>query len=411
LIVPVDSPTPSGRNPYTNPALAHHLDSFEAGAELYHELDARVFPLRGNSWREQGNAGLAWVGEIIPGVALAAGLALIARAVSRFIGVDLLDFEKSPVSAIMLAIAIGLLVRNTVGLPRVYDDGLRFCIRGLLRVGVALLGIRLSLFAAGSIGLLALPIVVACIVSALTVVAAAGAALGLPRRLTSLIAVGTSICGVSAIVATAPVVGADDDETAYSVACITIFGMLALFAYPFFAHWFFDGDTLQMGLFLGTAIHDTAQVAGAGLMAEQQFGDPRAMDTAIVVKLVRNLFMIGVIPLMAILHRSDAGAAQRPQWYRLIPGFVVGFVAMVALRTLGDAGERAFGILDEEAWSRLVVGCTQLASWCLMFAMAGVGLGTRFSSLRRLGWKPLAAGLVAALCVGGVSATLITLLV
>jgi uncharacterized integral membrane protein (TIGR00698 family) len=409
--VPSESPPPSSHNPYKNPALAHHLDSFEAGAELYHELAAAPISLRGKSWREAGNAGLAWVGEIIPGVALAGGLALAARSASRFLGVDLLGFEKSPVSAIMLAIAIGLLVRNTVGLPRVYDDGLRFCIRGVLRVGVALLGIRLSLLAAGSIGLTALPIVAVCIGAALTVVTLAGRFLGISRRLASLIAVGTSICGVSAIVATAPVVDASDDETAYAVACITIFGMLALFAYPFFAHWFFDGDPHRMGLFLGTAIHDTAQVAGAGLMAEQQFGDPRAMDSAIVVKLVRNLFMIAVIPLMAVLyHRGGESTQTPPPWYQLIPGFVVGFVAMVALRSIGDAGERAFGVLDAETWHGAIASCTQFATWCLMLAMAGVGLGTRFSSLRRLGWKPLAAGLVAALCVGGTSALLITLI-
>src|SRR2546423_10412369 len=106
-------------------------------------------------------------------------------------------------------------------------------------------------------GLIGLPIIVVCITTALVVVTFVNRALGLPRRLGTLIAVGTSICGVSAIVATAPIIGAEDDETAYAVACITIFGLLALITYPFVAHQLF-ATPVQAGTFLGTAIHDTS---------------------------------------------------------------------------------------------------------------------------------------------------------
>src|SRR5262249_47541323 len=148
----------------------------------------------------------------------------------------------------------------------------------------------------------------------------------------TLIAVGTSICGVSAIVATGPVIDAEEDEISYSVACITLFGMLALFLYPFLAHLIFAGDARLAGLFLGTSIHDTAQVAGAGLIYQQQFHAPEALNAATVIKLVRNLCMAGVIPLMAVLYRRSTGtSAGRQPWHQVVPLFVLGFVALATL--------------------------------------------------------------------------------
>ena len=213
----------------------------------------------------------------------------------------------------MVALLLGLLIRNAIGLPVVYEPGLKVCLRHVLRFGIMLLGLRLSLATVGQIGLEALPVIVGCIATALVLVTWINHALGLPRRLGSLIAVGTSICGVSAIVATAPVVEAEEDEVSYAIACVTLFGMLALFSYPFLAHWLFRDDVRMAGLFLGTSIHDTAQAAGAGLIYGQQYGVPEVLDTVTVVKLVRNLFMAGVIPLMAMLyHRGRGPAAAQP---------------------------------------------------------------------------------------------------
>ena len=132
------------------------------------------------------------------------------------------------------------------------------------------------------------------------------------------------------------------------------------------------------------------------------------MDAAVVVKLVRNLFMIGVIPLMAFLyHHGNSAQGDVPPWYRLVPLFVLGFVAMIVLRTLGDSAVGPFAWIDPQTWQSFVSGAATTAGWCLTLAMAGVGLGTRLSSLRRLGWRPLAVGLAAAACVGGVSIVLV----
>ncbi len=106
----------------------------------------------------------------------------------------------------------------------------------------------------------------------------------------------------TAIVATGPAIGAEEEEITYAVANITVFGLVAMFLYPYLAHSLFGHLPTVAGLFLGTSIHETAQVAGEGLIYSQIYGAPRVLDGATVAKLVRNVFMAVVIPLMSFLY-------------------------------------------------------------------------------------------------------------
>jgi uncharacterized integral membrane protein (TIGR00698 family) len=405
------------------PHWATWLDSMEGVPEWPQAAESPAERAARGSLRNRGHDAFGWLGTVLPGVGLAIGVAAAGRWCAHQLGTTLLGFDRSPVSEISVAIVLGLAVRNTVGLPAVYERGLRLCGRDVLRAGIVLLGLRLSLGAVGRIGLIGLPVVVGCIAAALVCVTWVNRALGLPRRLGSLIAVGTSICGVSAVVATAPVIDAEEDEVSYAVACVTLFGLLALFTYPFVAHALFGSDMRAAGLFLGTAIHDTAQVAGAGLMYQQQFHAPRALDAATVTKLVRNLCMVGVIPLVgALYHRGGnassagrieggrRGASGRFRLSQAVPLFVLGFLGAAAVRTFGDLFERPFGLIGRPAWNDLLARADVLAAWCLTAAMASVGLGTGLERLRRLGWKSFCVGLAAAVIVGCVGALLIGLL-
>lgn len=348
---------------------------------------------------------------VLPGLALALVLAIAGQYLSELIGVDWMGLPKSPISAIMMAILLGVLVRNTLTLPNWFDPGIRFGLVRVLRFGIILLGIRLSLGEVGAIGLRSLPIIVGAVTAALLIVTYLGRRLGLTERLSTLVAVGTSICGATAIVATAPTIGAKDDEVAYSVACVTLFGIIAMLTYPFAAHYIFDADPFRAGLFLGTSVHETAQVAGAGLVYQQYYGEAQALDAATVTKLVRNLGMLLIIPLMSILyHRKSSAAGDAPRWWTMIPLFVVGFALMSLLRTLGDMAQQPFGFLSPDRWQWFVATTKQLAEICLAVAMAAVGLGTRIDGLIHIGLKPLGVGLFSALLVGAVSATLITIL-
>jgi len=391
------------------------LDSLEGVPDIFEPrkpIEERA------AWQQKGYSVLAWLGEVLPGIGLAALLAYFGKVLADFIGISVLHFDParggSPISPIMLAIVLGLVIRNTVGIPTIYEHGLRLSIKTILRIGIVLLGLKLTLSAIVGIGVVALPVIIVCITVALLAVTFINRALGLPKRLGTLIAVGTSICGVSAIVATAPVIDAEEDETSYAVATITLFGLIALFTYPFLAHFVFGSNDLQPGLFLGTAIHDTSQVAGAGLMYKQQYGSEAVLKTAMAVKLMRNVCMVALIPLMALLYHRSEGAgksAKRQSWTQLVPMFVIGFALMAGLRTLGDSTERAFGVIDKPAWDNLVHQADVIAVWCLTIAMAAVGLGTGLAKLRGLGWKPFSVGFAAALLVGGVGALLIKTIV
>ena len=391
---------PSSNNPYENPELFRFVGSMEGVPEWVDPAETPAERAGLEGWRARGHELLEMAGPLVPGVALAMLLALLGRASSNWLGTTLLGFASSPISPILLAIVIGL--------PAVYELGLQLCLKRILRIGVALLGIRLSLASVGAIGLSALPVILLCIATALLLVDWAARAFGLPRRLGVLIAVGSAICGNTAIVATGPAIGASEDEMSYAVGTITVFGLLALATYPFLAHGLFGDDVGRVGLFLGTAVHDTAQVAGAGLLYAQQYSAPAVLDTATVTKLVRNLFMIGVIPLVAILHQRGgaSSSAPRPRLSELVPFFVFGFVAMAALRTVGDLGDSPFaGWLTASTWLSVIDFTENLSAWCLTVAMASVGLGTHLQRLRGLGLRPLGVGLVAALVVGAVSAS------
>ena len=174
---------------------------------------------------------------VLPGFILALVLAVAGQYLSELIGVRWMGLPKSPISAIMMAILLGILIRNTVSLPSALQPGIRFGLVRVLRFGIVLLGIRLSLGEVGAIGLKSLPVIIGAVGAALLLVTYLSRRLGLSGKLGTLIAVGTSICGATAIVATAPTIAARDDEVSYAVACVTLFGVVAMLVYPFAGHW------------------------------------------------------------------------------------------------------------------------------------------------------------------------------
>lgn len=263
-----------------------------------------------------------------------------------------------------------------------------------------------------------MPIVLFSITTGLVFTILIGRLLRLPRRQGILIAVGTGICGASAIVATAPAIDASDEEMAYAIATITVFGIIAMLLYPYLGHLFFGRNQIMAGLFLGTSIHETAQVTGAGLIYDSQFlpARPIAADVAIVIKLVRNALMAIAVPSMILVHSQGLRQAEdpngkRPSVAKLFPLFILGFVLMAALRSVGDAGVRAsgkaFAIWSEDMWRGVHQGATELASSLLAIAMAGVGLSASCRSMRELGTRPFYVGLSAAALVGVASTVLV----
>ncbi|UCC39756.1 MAG: putative sulfate exporter family transporter [Candidatus Aminicenantes bacterium] len=352
---------------------------------------------------------------ILPGVALAVLITLVGFQSTKWIAL-VLDLEKSPISAIMMAILLGVLVKNTIGVHRDLQPGVSFGLKKLLRLGIILMGIRLSIFEVLKIGALSTVIIIVCIASGIFLVLFVTKKLALPERLGILIGVGTGICGASAIVATGPAIKAKEEEIAYAVGIITIFGIAAMFFYPYLSHLVLSLSHVESGIFMGTSIHETAQVAGAGIMYDHLWIgadstiNPTGADVAIVTKLVRNAFLAVVIPLMAYIYirRKKEESKKTISVFSLFPAFILGFIALAVFRSVGDFAIVNKNLLwNSEGWSFFCSLIKQWAGYFLAVAMAGVGLGTDIKKLKQLGVKPFLAGLCAALSVGIMSFVLI----
>ncbi|MEZ5533131.1 MAG: putative sulfate exporter family transporter [Steroidobacteraceae bacterium] len=337
----------------------------------------------------------------LPGVALAIALALLAKFGSHEIGRALVDGRASPVSPVLLGIVLGVLWRHFVGLGARTEVGVRWILGTLLGVGIALVGLRLTLPGLAGVGLVALPVVIACITVAVGVSLWIGRLLGLSPGLQSLLAVGSAVCGCTAIVATAPAIRARDIDTGTALACVVLIGSSGMLLYPWLAAAVFGGAALPSGVFLGTAVHDTSQVIGAALIYAQQFDSPDAVAVASATKLLRNLSIILLVPAFAWAaharatragRAADAPAARRRP---VVPGFVIAFVVLVMVRALGDhlvtdhaaaAGNWAVFLDVAQATSELFLIC----------GMTAVGLNLSLTNLGEVGIRPVIAAVVIA---------------
>lgn len=343
------------------------------------------------------------------GLNLVLGVAIGSRFIHGLISNPTLN--KS-ISEILVAVLLGLYLRNWIGLGERTKAGIKFSIQRVLRFGIILLGLRLSLQDVVATGAKALVLVTICITVALILAYFAGRLFKVPPRLAALIGVGTAICGNTAIVATAPVLDATEEEVSFAVATITLFGLLAVLAYPIIGHFLELSDRF-FGLWAGTAVNDTSQVVAVGAIYSEA-----ALNVATIVKLTRNTLMAPLIVLIGLVSRStnkemssSAANATRLDWGKLIPGFVIGFLVMSLIRTLGVA----FGFLPQnvsnpgnlQMAANILTVLDEVSKFAILMALAAVGLNTDLSSLRRIGVKPLIIGTCVAVVIAIISLSLI----
>jgi uncharacterized integral membrane protein (TIGR00698 family) len=336
----------------------------------------------------------------LPGLGLAlavsqAGFAL-ADGISAAVG--------APVAGVPCAVLLGAGINNAVTLPKWVRPGLRTATGTVLRVGIVCVGAKLSASDVVSAGAYCVPAAAASVGAGLVLIPRVAAAAGLTPRLGSLLAAGTSICGVTAVSALAPAIAATQTEVACAVANVVLWGSLAMLVVPHAAHFLLGECPDAAGLWLGLAVHDTAQVMGAGLTYKQLFDDERAFNAAAVTKLTRNLALAAAIPALAVAHEKTVPSPARGvRGSGRVPGFLVAFVGMALARSCGDAYYGG-GVGGGEAWRKGVnaLGDGFGAKACLATALAAVGLNTGASSLVGVGVAPFAVGAVGSAIVGGV---------
>ena len=343
-----------------------------------------------------------YIKAIFPGVVLALVFCLFSQGINNVLAIEIFNTPKSPISTVLIAILLGIIMGNAFTPRPGMMIGLDFTQQYILKLGIIFLGIRLSFGDLIKFGSIAIPLVIFCIVGVLILIKLLIKKVPISSKMSYLIAIGTSVCGATAIVATAPVINAKKTEVAYAIANITLIGVIAMLVYPYFAEWYFDNNSIEAGLFLGTSIHETSQVAAAGLIYDQQFNNPETLDVATVTKLIRNTFLVILIPLFAFLYNRGEIKDQKYSILSIFPYFVLAFIGMIIVRNLGD---QFFSIENNNfyIWSKFIEYLKILATVFLTMAMAAVGISINLSELKSMGYKPFIVGLIAAITVGIIS--------
>ena len=312
-----------------------------------------------------------------PGLLLAGAIAAVATWAAQFPIVT-----SNGLSALTLAIVLGLIIGNTV-YPRLAagcHTGVGFAKARLLRAGIILYGLRLTFQDIGHVGVAGVLIDALVLGSTFLLAQWLGRrVLGMDARTTLLIGAGSSICGAAAVLATEPVAKGRAEDVSVAVATVVVFGTIGTFLYPALFHWnaahgWLNVSEAQYGLYVGSTVHEVAQVVAAG----EAIGGSAA-DTAVIAKMVRVMMLAPFLLLLSMwLAKSEGGAdAGNGKSRIMIPWFAVGFVAMAGINSLGvlPAPVVKAGIL--------------LDNILLAIAMAALGLTTHISAVRAAGTRPL----------------------
>jgi len=327
-----------------------------------------------------GPAVRSGVSALLPGLVLTAAIAATACVLRLVPGVGVF-------SPMILAILLGIAFHNGLGTPAAAAPGVAFTLRRVLRAAIVLLGLQLTAAQVVEVGGSGLGIIAATLLASLAFTRWCGRRLGVEPGLTELIGAGTSICGASAVIAANTVTRAPDEDVAYAVACVTVFGTLSMFAYPLLPA-VLGLDPYRYGLWTGASIHEVAQVVAAAFQA-----GPAAGHFATVAKLSRVMLLAPVVFGLGLLRRGRGAGARAP-----MPWFVLGFIALVGLNS----------VVAVPAPARTALAGLTMA--LLSMALAAMGLMTDISRLRSKGLRPLLLGAASWIFISAVSLFLVELL-
>lgn len=328
--------------------------------------------------------------EWFPGVILLVIVAFIAQQLGK-------NFPL--IGGTVIAIFLGVFIRNGLSVKPVYEAGIVFTQKKLLKFAIILLGTSLSIAEVLAIGGQAITIIFIVVVAGILLTIWFGKLLKVDKDLGLLIGIGTAICGATAITATKSLLDSKGVQVAYAISTIFLFNLIATLLYPVLGHAF-DMDQTVFGIWAGTAVHDTSSVLAVGYM----YGD-EAGEVATTVKLVRTLFLI---PLMLIIgiwvakskqESGDSSTNLSKSIIKAFPWFVIGFIAMSVLNS--------FGVFPDEIkeWIQ------SFSKFLILMVMVGVGLQVEWKKMIAQGLKPVIVGLLASVAVAVISFVFIYILV
>lgn len=322
-----------------------------------------------------------WFRENRKGILLSLAVALAAAGLG-----SLFPLIGGAVFAIVLGIAVG----NFVGKPEGSLPGIRFTGKRILQWAVVVLGGGLSLKQVYVTGISSLSIMVFTLSSAFLTAIIVGRILHIPFKMTSLIGMGTAICGGSAIAAISPIIEAEDQDIAYAISTVFMFNVVAVLIFPALGHWM-NMSSHGFGMWAGTSINDTSSVVAAAYSYSNESG-----AYATIVKLTRTTM---IIPLslvfaatMAFKSGSTSGTGRsRYSFLTIFPWFILWFLAASLLNTAGIISPR------------YAAACTDAGKFLIVLAMSAIGLNSDLGAMRRTGGRPILLGLIVWIVVAATS--------
>lgn len=317
--------------------------------------------------------------EILPGLALAGLVAAGAYGLGALV---------PSLSSLVWALIVGAVVATAVNLPDITHQGIDFAAKPVLKFGVVLLGFQISVSDAIALGPKVLLVVLVTLPVTFGAAMFFGRWLGLSSKLSLLIGTGSAICGASAIAAMDSVSDAKEEDVGFAVATVTLFGTIAVFAIPALAGGFLELPTGEAAVWAGASVHEVGQVVAAA----SPLGSD-ALETATLVKLTRVALLAPSVLLVGFLMRAgggDGGGARFP-----LPLFVIGFLAALAVRSTDLL---PMGMIEN---------VLTVDKALLTVALGGLGLNLSVRSMARLGWRPLALGLLVSVVAAVMSLALI----
>ena len=313
--------------------------------------------------------------KILPGFTAAVALAVVARFIESLLPVHI-------IGASVIALLLGMLINNfrsTAGI----SDGLKFTSKKVLKFAIILLGASLSVGVILNVGKLSLMVMIFTLLTCFGGGYFIGRALGLNWKLSNLISAGTGICGGSAIAAIAPVIDAEDSDIAYAMSATFIFDMAMIILFPIMGRALGLSD-MAYGLWAGTAVNDTSSVVAASYAFSEAAG-----DFATMVKLTRTLAIIPTVLVFTFVNmrlkaktNAASGEGKKVNVWSLFPWFIVGFLALAAINSLG---------LIPAAVS---AGAKSLSKFLMVSALAAIGLNTSFRDVKKSGFAPMMHGFI-----------------
>lgn len=324
--------------------------------------------------------GLKNIMELLPGVVAAIIIAFVAKLIESLFPIHI-------ISASVIALFIGMIL-NSFYYPDSLKAGLKFTSKKLLKFAIILLGASLSIGTILNVGKISLAVMFFTLVTCFGGGYIVGKMLGLNWKISNLISAGTGICGGSAIAAIAPVIEADDIEIAYAMSATFIFDMIMIIIFPLMGQWLGLSD-MAYGLWAGTAVNDTSSVVAAGFAYSEAAG-----NFATMVKLTRTLSIVPTVLVFSFINMrlkakemgcvdtENQSMTNRVNIFKLIPWFIVGFIAVAIVNSLGFIPQTVSSSAKE------------LSKFLMIAALGAIGFNTNFKEMKKSGAAPMVHGFI-----------------